>query len=81
MAERLQNNAMYAIPDDPEHSTYRFIIVAAKGARQLQCGARPFLDHFQEAHRDFYGRSPPWAGEVLGCYLRKCDPLLALWPR
>jgi DNA-directed RNA polymerase subunit omega len=43
MAERLQNNAMYAIPDDPEHSTYRFIIVAAKRARQLQSGARPFL--------------------------------------
>ncbi len=43
MAERLKNNAMYAIPDDVEHSTYRFIIVAAKRARQLQNGARPFL--------------------------------------
>jgi DNA-directed RNA polymerase subunit omega len=32
-----------AIPDDPEQSTYRFIIVAAKRARQLQNGARPFL--------------------------------------
>src|SRR3984893_17236796 len=43
MAERLRNNAMYAIPDDTEQSTYRFIIVAAKRARQLQNGARPFL--------------------------------------
>ena len=43
MAERMRNNAMYAIPDDPEQSTYRFIIVAAKRARQLQNGARPFL--------------------------------------
>lgn len=43
MAERMKNNAMYAIPDDNEHSTYRFIIVAAKRARQLQNGARPFL--------------------------------------
>ncbi len=31
------------IPDDPEVSTYRFIIVAAKRARQLQAGARSFL--------------------------------------
>ena len=31
------------IPDDPESSTYRFIIVSAKRARQLQNGARPFL--------------------------------------
>ena len=43
MAERLRNNAMYAIPDDVELSTYRYIIVAAKRARQLQNGARPFL--------------------------------------
>ena len=39
----MRNNAMYAIPDDPEQSTYRFIIVAAKRARQLQNGARPLL--------------------------------------
>lgn len=31
------------IPDDPEKSVYRFIIVAAKRARQLQSGARSFL--------------------------------------
>ncbi len=31
------------IPDDPEQSTYRFIIVAAKRARQLQEGSRSFL--------------------------------------
>jgi DNA-directed RNA polymerase subunit omega len=34
---------MHSIPDDPEVSTYRFIIVAAKRARQLQGGARSFL--------------------------------------
>jgi DNA-directed RNA polymerase subunit omega len=33
----------FAIPDDSEQSTYRFIIVAAKRARQLQQGARSFL--------------------------------------
>src|SRR5271165_4984581 len=43
MSERVRNNAQYAIPDDPELSTYRFIIVAAKRARQPQNGARSFL--------------------------------------
>jgi DNA-directed RNA polymerase subunit omega len=38
-----RNNAHCTIPDDEEQSTYRFIIVAAKRARQLQGGARPFL--------------------------------------
>jgi DNA-directed RNA polymerase subunit omega len=38
-----KNNAHCTIPDDPEQSTYRFIIVAAKRARQLQGGARPVL--------------------------------------
>ncbi len=41
MTERV--NAAYTIPDDPEASTYRFIIVAAKRARQLQNGSRSFL--------------------------------------
>ncbi|MDQ6758668.1 MAG: DNA-directed RNA polymerase subunit omega [Acidobacteriota bacterium] len=41
--ERVRNNAMYSIPDDREVSTYRYIIVAAKRARQLQGGARSFL--------------------------------------
>jgi DNA-directed RNA polymerase subunit omega len=36
-------NANFVIPDDPELSTYRFIIVAAKRARQLQSGQRSFL--------------------------------------
>lgn len=36
-------NMSHVIPDDPEVSTYRWIIVAAKRARQLQSGARPFL--------------------------------------
>ena len=31
------------LPDDPEASAYRFIIVAAKRARQLQNGARSLL--------------------------------------
>jgi len=31
------------VPDDPDQSTYRFIIIAAKRARQLQSGARSFL--------------------------------------
>jgi DNA-directed RNA polymerase subunit omega len=33
----------YAIPDDPEMSTFRYIIVTSKRARQLQEGARSFL--------------------------------------
>ena len=38
-----RNNTHCTIPDDPDQSTYRFIIVAAKRARQLQAGARPVL--------------------------------------
>src|ERR1022692_1273122 len=38
-----RNNAHCTIPDDPEESTYRLIIVAAKRARQLQGGAHPVL--------------------------------------
>jgi DNA-directed RNA polymerase subunit omega len=34
---------MYSIPDDATGSTYRFIIVAAKRARQLQGGQRSVL--------------------------------------
>ena len=43
MAERTTRSPIFAIPDDPELSAYRFIIVAAKRARQLQSGARSFL--------------------------------------
>jgi DNA-directed RNA polymerase subunit omega len=45
MAENkvIRNNAHCTLPDDPEQSTYRFIIVSAKRARQLQNGARSFL--------------------------------------
>jgi len=43
MADRPATNAMYAIPDDEASSTYRFIIVAAKRARQLQGGQRSVL--------------------------------------
>lgn len=42
MSER-RTNASYSIPEDPEGSTYRFIIVAAKRARQLQNGQRSVL--------------------------------------
>ena len=38
-----RNNTHCSIPDDPDQSTYRFIIVAAKRARQLQGGARSLL--------------------------------------
>ena len=38
-----RTNTNYVIPDDEEKSMYRFIIVAAKRARQLQGGARPAL--------------------------------------
>lgn len=41
--DKIVRSATNAIPDDPEQSTYRFIIVSAKRARQLQSGARSFL--------------------------------------
>ena len=43
MPEKIRGSAANTIPDDPETSSYRFIIVAAKRARQLQNGARSFL--------------------------------------
>ena len=43
MNEVTHRNMNYMIPDDPETSTYRFIIVADKRARQLQAGSRSFL--------------------------------------
>jgi DNA-directed RNA polymerase subunit omega len=43
MSDTIIRNMNYTIPDDVEHSTYRFIIVAAKRARQLQSGARSYL--------------------------------------
>ena len=43
MSEKQRSNYMHAIPEDPEGSTYRFIIVAAKRARQLQNGQRSVL--------------------------------------
>ncbi|HAX44935.1 MAG: DNA-directed RNA polymerase subunit omega [Bryobacteraceae bacterium] len=43
MTERILRSPIHAIPDDPEQSVYRFIIVAAKRARQLQGGQRSFL--------------------------------------
>lgn len=43
MPDKVRPNAYYAIPDDPLGSTYRFIIVAARRARQLQNGQRSVL--------------------------------------
>ena len=43
MADKPRSNAMYSIPDDVDASTYRFIIVSAKRARQLQNGQRSVL--------------------------------------
>lgn len=43
MPEKIHRVPAHAIPDDQEQSAYRFIIVAAKRARQLQSGARSFL--------------------------------------
>ncbi len=43
MAEKQFRTTVFMIPDDPESSMYRYIIVAAKRARQLQSGARSFL--------------------------------------
>ena len=43
MFDKSPRNTINIIPDDPEVSTYRFIIVSAKRARQLQGGARSFL--------------------------------------
>ena len=40
---QMRQVAQNVIPDDPEASAYRFIIVAAKRARQLQGGARSVL--------------------------------------
>lgn len=43
MAEKNVRTPINVIPDDGDSSTYRFIIVAAKRARQLQSGARSVL--------------------------------------
>ena len=43
VTHRPRTNAMYSIPDDGDASTYRFIIVSAKRARQLQNGQRSVL--------------------------------------
>ena len=43
MAEHVRPLSHSVIPDDPEMSVYRFIIVASKRARQLQASARSFL--------------------------------------
>lgn len=43
MADKARPNAMHSIPEDESGSTYRFIIVAAKRARQLQNGQRSVL--------------------------------------
>ncbi len=51
MAEiKPRTNANYSIPDDVDASTYRFIIVAAKRARQLQGGQRSVLPATNKKH-------------------------------
>jgi DNA-directed RNA polymerase subunit omega len=45
-----KNNTPSMIPDDPEASAYRFIIVASKRARQLQNGARTLLPTTSRKH-------------------------------
>lgn len=42
MSDR-SKNPMFCIPEDQDGSTYRFIIVSAKRARQLQNGQRSVL--------------------------------------
>jgi DNA-directed RNA polymerase subunit omega len=42
MSDRTKN-PLYCIPEDQDGSTYRFIIVSAKRARQLQNGQRSVL--------------------------------------
>jgi DNA-directed RNA polymerase subunit omega len=39
----LKPNAHNIVPDDQDSSTYRFIIISAKRARQIQAGARSYL--------------------------------------
>jgi hypothetical protein len=60
MAEtNLKQIAQSVIPDDPEASAYRFIIVAAKRARQLQSVARSFLPtKFHPATAYFFRHKP-----------------------
>lgn len=43
MSDKPRPNAQTSIPEDPDGSTYRFIIVSAKRARQLQNGQRSVL--------------------------------------
>ncbi len=45
-----RTNANFSIPDDVDASTYRFIIVAAKRARQLQGGQRSVLPATNKKH-------------------------------
>lgn len=68
MSEKFVRNTIFSIPDDPESSTYRFIIVAAKRARQLQSGQRSFLPStskkptvaaMEEVRRGLVGWSDP----------------------
>ncbi len=72
MAERLRNNAMYAIPETmrTEHLPLHH---RRRQARAAVAEWRPPVPphHVQEAHRHLHGRSPPRFGEVYGS-LRKC---------
>jgi DNA-directed RNA polymerase subunit omega len=72
MSERILRSPIHAIPDDPEQSVYRFIIVSAKRARQLQGGQRSFLPGatkkptvaaMEEVRRGLVGYWDPTSGE------------------
>jgi DNA-directed RNA polymerase subunit omega len=43
MTKNMLHVSLNVIPDDPEGSTYRFVVVSALRARQLQGGARSVL--------------------------------------
>jgi DNA-directed RNA polymerase subunit omega len=43
MNKQTVHASLNVIPDDPEASTYRFVVVSALRARQLQGGARSVL--------------------------------------
>ncbi len=43
MSAHASDVAMHSLPDDADHNRFRFIIVAAKRARQLYRGARPMI--------------------------------------
>ena len=66
MAERTTRSPIFAIPDDPELSAYRFIIVAAKRAAAV-AKRRPLVpaQHVEKADRGGNGRGAARFGELV----------------